>query len=229
MNEHPLHSAIKHWYSLPNDEVEVNIGGFVVDIMRGNLLIEIQTKNFSAIKKKLEKMVRGYSVRLVYPIAKQKWIVRVTPLGEILSRRKSPKKGRLIDLFIELVHLPDMIRDKNFSLEVLMIKEEEVRCNDGRGSWRRRGVSIKDRNLIDVIESVLFRDERDFLRFLPRELLEPFTNKDLSRSIDVSINLARKITYCLRKMGVIAEDGKRGRERLFRILPLEEISASAIA
>jgi len=229
MNEHPLHSAIKHWYSLPNDEVEVNIGGFVVDIMRGNLLIEIQTKNFSAIKKKLEKMVRGYSVRLVYPIAKQKWIVRVTPSGEILSRRKSPKKGRLIDLFIELVHLPDMIRDKNFSLEVLMIKEEEVRCNDGRGSWRRRGVSIKDRNLIDVIESVLFRDERDFLRFLPRELLEPFTNKDLSRSIDVSINLARKITYCLRKMGVIAEDGKRGRERLFRILPLEEISASAIA
>jgi hypothetical protein len=229
MNEHSLHSAIKHWYSLPNDEVEVNIGGFVVDIMRGNLLIEIQTKNFSAIKKKLEKTARGYSVRLVYPIAKQKWIVRVTPSGEILSRRKSPKKGRLIDLFIELVHLPDMIRDKNFSLEVLMIKEEEVRCNDGRGSWRRRGVSIRDRKLIDVIKSVLFRDERDFLRFLPRELLEPFTNKDLSRSIDVSINLARKITYCLRKMGVIAEDGKRGRELLFHILPLEENSASAIA
>ena len=229
MNEHSLHSAIKHWYSLPNDEIEVNIGGFVVDIVRGNLLIEIQTKNFSAIKKKLKKMARGYSVRLVYPIAKQKWIVRVTPLGEILSRRKSPKKGRLIDLFIELVHLPDMIRDKNFSLEVLMIEEEEVRCNDGRGSWRRRGVSIRDRKLIDVIESVLFRDERDFLRFLPRELFESFTNKDLSRSIDVSINLERKITYCLRKMGVIAEDGKRGRERLFHIRPLEENSASAIA
>ncbi|MFX1566571.1 MAG: hypothetical protein ACFFCH_11320, partial [Promethearchaeota archaeon] len=63
MNEHSLHSAIKHWYSLPNDEIEVNIGGFVVDITRGNLLIEIQTKNFSAIKKKLEKMARGYSVR----------------------------------------------------------------------------------------------------------------------------------------------------------------------
>lgn len=229
MNEHSLHSAIKNWYSLPNDEIEVNIGGFVVDVTRGNLLIEIQTKNFSAIKKKLEKMAMEHRVRLVYPIAEQKWIVRVTPLGEILSRRKSPKKGRLVDLFTELVHLPDMIRDKNFSLEVLMIKEEEVRCNDGRGSWRRRGVSIRDRKLIDVIESVLFRDERDFLRFLPRELVKPFTNKDLSRSIDVSINIARKITYCLRKMGVIAEDGKRGRERLFHILPLEEISASVIA
>ena len=229
MTEHSLHSAIKHWYSLPNDEIEANIGGFVVDITRGNLLIEVQTRNFSAIKKKLEKMAIGYSVRLVHPIAKQKWIVRVTPSGEILSRRKSPKKGRLVDLFTELVHLPAMIRDKNFSLEVLMIKEEEVRCNDGRGSWRRRGVSIRDRKLIDVVESVSFRDERDFLRFLPRELPEPFTNKDLSRSIGVSMNLARKITYCLRKMGAIAEDGKRGRELLFQILPSEENSASAIA
>jgi hypothetical protein len=226
MTEHSLHSAIKHWYSLPNDEIEVNIGGFVVDITRGNLLIEIQTKNFSAIKKKVEKMAEEQSVRLVYPIAKQKWIVHVTPSGEILSKRKSPKRGRLVDLFNELVHLPDMISSKNFSLEVLMIKEEEIRCNDGRGSWRRRGVSIRNRKLIDVVERVLFRDEKDFLRFLPSELFDPFTNRDLSRRIGVSINLARKITYCFRKMGVIAEDGKKGRERLFHVLSLEENSAS---
>ncbi len=228
MTEHSLHSAIKHWYSLPNDEIEVDIGGFVVDITRGNLLIEIQTKNFSAIKKKLEKMAEEHSVRLVYPIAKQKWIVHITTSGEILSRRKSPKKGRIVDLFTELVHLPDMIRAKNFSLEVLMIKEEEVRCDDGRGSWRRRGVSIRDRKLIDVVDRVLFRDEKDFLRFLPRELFDPFTNRDLSRHIGVSINLARKITYCLRKMGVIAEDGKRGRERLFQLCQPEELSNTCI-
>ena len=66
MNEHSLRSAIKNWYSLPNDEIEVNIGGFVVDVTRGNLLIEIQTKNFSAIKKKLEKMAMEHRVRLVY-------------------------------------------------------------------------------------------------------------------------------------------------------------------
>lgn len=228
MTEHSLHSAIKHWYSLPNDEIEVNIGGFVVDITRGNLLIEIQTKNFSVIKKKVEKMAEEHSVRLVHPIAKQKWIVHITPSGEILSRRKSPKRGRLVDLFAELVHLPDMINSKNFSLEVLMIKEEEVRCDDGRGSWRRRGVSIRDRKLIDVVERVLFRDEKDFLRFLPRELFDSFTNRDLSRRIGVSINLARKITYSLGKMGVIAKNGKRGRERLFQLCQPEESSNTCI-
>ena len=221
MNEHTLHSAIKQWYSLPGDMHEVNIGGFVVDVVQGSLLVEIQTKNFSAAKRKLQRLVGDHKVRLVYPIAKQKWIVRVAQSGESLSRRKSPKKGRLVDLFHELVRLPDLIEHRNFSLEVLMIEEEEVRCNDGRGSWRRRGVSIKDRKLISVTERVLFKDEKDFLRFLPGELPDPFTNKDLSANVAVSVNLARKITYCLKKMGTIAEVGKRGRELLFHILPLE--------
>lgn len=221
MNEYTLHSAIKQWYSLPGDMLEVNIGGFVVDVVQGSLLVEIQTKNFSAAKRKLQRLVGDHKVRLVYPIAKQKWIVRVAQSGEPLSRRKSPKKGRLVDLFHELVRLPDLIEHRNFSLEVLMIEEEEVRCNDGRGSWRRRGVSIKDRKLISVTERVLFKDEKDFLRFLPGELPDPFTNKDLSVRVAVSVNLARKITYCLKKMGTIAEVGKRGRELLFHILPLE--------
>ena len=221
MNEYTLHSAIKQWYSLPGDTFEVSIGGFVVDVVQGSLLVEIQTKNFSAAKRKLQRLVGDHKVRLVYPIAKQKWIVRVAQSGEPLSRRKSPKKGRLVDLFHELVRLPGLIEHRNFSLEVLMIEEEEVRCNDGRGSWRRRGASIKDRKLISVTERVLFKDEKDFLRFLPGELPDPFTNKDLSVRVAVSVNLARKITYCLKKMGTIAEVGKRGRELLFHILPLD--------
>lgn len=215
MNEYTLHSALKQWHSLPGDMFEVNIGGFVVDVVQGSLLVEIQTKNFSAAKRKLQRLVGDHKVRLVYPIAKQKWIVRVAQSGEPLSRRKSPKKGRLVDLFHELVRLPDLIEHRNFSLEVLMIEEEEVRCNDGRGSWRRRGASVKDRKLISVTERVLFKDEKDFLRFLPGELPDPFTNKDLSVRVAVSVNLARKITYCLKKMGTIVEIGKRGRELLF--------------
>ena len=218
MNEYTLHSAIKQWYSLPGDRFEVNVGGFVVDVVQGSLLVEVQTRNFSAVKRKLQRLIGDHKVRLVYPIAKQKWIVRVTQSGEPLGRRKSPKKGRLVDLFHELVRLPDLIEHRNFSLEVLMIEEEEVRCNDGRGSWRRRGASIKDRKLIRVTERVLFKDEKDFLRFLPRELPDPFTNKDLSVHIAVSVNLARRITYCLKKMGTIVEVGKRRRELLFHIL-----------
>jgi len=217
MNEYSLHSAIKNWYSLPGDRFEVRVDDFIVDIVRGTFLIEIQTQNFSAIRKKLTKLLENHEVRLVYPIPQQKWIVHVTESGEIVRRRKSPKKGRLFDLFYELVRTPNLIKEENFSLEVLMIDEEEVRCNDGKGSWRRRGVSIKDRRLVNVHRKVLFRNEKDFLRFLPSDLIKPFTNKKLAKLSGVSINLARKITYCLRRIGAITTVGKKGKELIFEV------------
>ena len=217
MNQYSLHSAIKNWYSLPGDRFEVRVDDFIVDIVRETLLIEIQTRNFSAIKKKLTKLLENHKVRLVYPIPQQKWIVHVTESGEIVRRRKSPKKGRLFDLFYELVRTPNLVKEENFSLEVLMIEEEEVRCNDGKGSWRRRGVSIKDRRLMNVNSKTFFKNEKDFLRFLPSDQTKPFTNKKLAKLSGVSINLARKITYCLRKMGAITTVGKKGKELIFEV------------
>jgi len=51
MNEHSLHSEIKNGYSLPGDKLEVKVDDFIVDIVRNGFLIEIETRNFSAIKK----------------------------------------------------------------------------------------------------------------------------------------------------------------------------------
>ncbi len=217
MTEHSLHSEIKDWYKVSGDELEVKVEDFIVDILRGKLLIEIQTGNFSAVKKKLIKLLFNNQVRLVYPIAKLKWIVHVSRSGEFVRRRKSPKKGKLIDLFYELVHTASLIGDRNFSLEVLLIEEEDVRCNDGRGSWRRRGVRVKDRKLLNVYDRFAFRNSRDFLEFLPKELDEYFTNKVLALKLGISGKLAQKITYCLRKMGSISIADKKRNELLFQV------------
>jgi hypothetical protein len=199
------------------DEQEVKVEKFIIDIVRGKLLIEIQTGNFSAIKKKLRKLLVHNQVRLVYPIAKLKWIVHVSRSSEVIRRRRSPKKGKAIDLFYELVHTPSLINDRNFSLEVLLIEEEEIRCNDGRGSWRRRGVSVKDRRLLQVFDRIVFEDRRDFHEFLPKELDGYFTNKVLAVKRGISITLAQKMTYCLRKMGAISLAGKKRNELLFQV------------
>jgi hypothetical protein len=218
MTEYSLHSEIKDWYSGSGDELEVKVEDFIIDVLRGDLLIEIQTGNFSAIKKKLIKLLlNDNQVRLVYPIAKLKWIVHMSRSGEFVRRRRSPKKGKLTDLFYELVHAPSLIKDRNFSLEVLLIEEEEVRCNDGRGSWRRRGISVKDRKLLNVFDRTVFEDSQDFLELLPKELDGYFTNKVLASKLGISIRLAQKITYCLRKMGAISIAGKKRNEFLFQV------------
>jgi hypothetical protein len=217
MTEYSLHSEIKEWYMVSGDELEVKVEDFIVDIFQGRLLIEIQTGNFSAIKRKLIKLLLNNQVRLVYPIAKLKWIVHVSKSGEFVRRRKSPKKGKLTDVFYELVYVPRLIKDRNFSLEVLLIEEEEVRCNDGKGSWRRRGFSVKDRKLLNVFDRIIFEDSRDFLELLPKELDGHFTNKVLALKLGISISLAQKITYCLRKMGAISIAGKKRNEFLFQV------------
>jgi hypothetical protein len=217
MTEYSLHSEIKDWYMNSGDKLEIKVEDFIIDIVRDKLLIEIQTGNFSAVKKKLIKLLSNNQVRLVYPIAKTKWIVHTSTSGQLAKRRKSPKKGKIIDVFHELVRIPSLVGNRNFSLEVLLIEEEELRCNDGKGSWRRKGVSVKDRKLLNVFGRIVFRDSRDFLEFLPKELHGYFTNKVLALKLGISIKLSQKITYCLRKMGAISVVGKKSNELLFQV------------
>lgn len=215
-NERSLHKALKGWYALPGDNLEVKVDGSVIDLVRGDLLIEIQTRNFSAIRRKLRTLTERHKLRLIYPIAVEKWITRLDAQGNsILGKRKSPKRGDLLDLFDELVAVPELIDSDNFELDILLIREEEVRWADGNGSWWRRGHSVRDRKLIEVVETVPFRARQDFLRFFPTDLAQPFTNKDLARAIGRPIHQVRRMTYCFKKMGLILPVGKNKNEFLF--------------
>ena len=68
LGERSLHSALKKWYAKQGDRLEQMIEGFHIDIIRGKLLIEIQTTNFSSQKQKLKKLTVKHKVRLVFPI-----------------------------------------------------------------------------------------------------------------------------------------------------------------
>jgi hypothetical protein len=190
-----------------------------VDIVRDDLLIEIQTGNFSSIRDKLRRLAEVHRVLLVYPIAQEKYILKLmASQDEVISHRKSPKKGRVTDLFDELVRMPTLMEEPNFSLEAAIIREEEIRCDDGEGSWRRRGVSILNQTLTEVLCTERFDRGKDFLTLLPPDLGTPFTNRELAEGTGMRIRTARRMTYCLREMGVIEKVGTRGRAYLFAIV-----------
>jgi hypothetical protein len=216
LNERALHAALKQWYARPGDRLEVGVNGFVIDIVRGDLLIEIQTRNFSAIKTKLTQLVQSHQVRLIYPIAQERWIVRAADKGGgDTVRRKSPRKGRWHDLFRELVSIPQLLTHPNFSLEVLMIREEEARRFAARRRWRRRGWTSEGRRLLDVLDRRLFQGTVDWEQCLPAGL-ESFTAKDLAAAIGTRTDLGQKMAYCLAKASVIELIGRRGRAKLYR-------------
>ncbi len=216
LNEKPLHAALKEWYAQPGDEVEVRVDGYVIDIVRQDLLIEIQTGSFGSLKRKLTDLIASHQVRLVYPIAQEKWIVKLADDGSSrLSRRKSPKRGAFHHLFGQLVSFPALMADPNFTLEVLLIQEEESRRHVPGRAWRRRGWVTHERQLLRVVDRCCFKDPLDLAALLPPELPDEFTTLNLATSLGQSRRLAQQTAYCLREMRAIARVGKRGNAILY--------------
>ena len=212
LNEKPLHASLKEWYAQPGDQFEVTVDGFVIDIVRDDLLLEIQIGNFASIKSKLKELVRAHQMRLIYPIAQEKWIVKQAKDNSGRgTRRKSPKRGRVEELFWEMVSFPHLLANSNFSLEVLLIREEEVRRYEGKRKWRRRGWVTEERRLLGVVDQSLFEEPADWRTLLPESLGESFTTRDLAEALGIRRQLAQKMAYCLRKARVIELIGKRGR------------------
>ena len=217
LNEKALHASLKQWYARPGDRLEVPVDGFVIDIVRDDLLIEIQTCNFASIKSKLTNLARRHRVRLIYPIVQEKWIVRsATNNRKGAIRRKSPKRGRIEDLFWELVSIPQLLLNPNFSLEVLLIRGEEVRRYNEAMRKVRRGWLIEGRRLLEVLDQRSFAQPADWLRFLP-DGLELFTTIDLATRMNTDRELAQKMAYCLREARMIELIGKRERANLYRV------------
>lgn len=220
--ERSLHAALKKWYAREGDRTEVPLEGFHIDLVRDDLLIEIQTRNFFALKRKLPKLLENHRLRLVHPIAVEKWLVRVAADGETeLGRRRSPKRGTFEDIFDELVHVPTLLTHPNFSLDILLIRQEEirrVRSVRERPAKRTRFPRDWDRHdhrLIQVVDSRLVQSPDDLRAFLPANLPLPFTNRDLARALGNHYPRAQSMTYVMRQVGILNMIGRRGRSILY--------------
>lgn len=216
LNENPLHAGLKEWCSRPGDEVEVPVDGYLVDIVRGELLIEVQTRSFYAIRDKLRRLASNHPVRLVHPLAADKWLVKLADDGDgVQDRRRSPKHCTALDVFDELVSCPALLAESGFSLHVVLTEEEEVRRHEEGRAWRRKGWIIVERRLLDVVDDVLLETPADFRGLLPDDLPEPFTTADLANRASIRRRLAQKMAYSMREMGAITQTGKRGNAYLY--------------
>ncbi|MFN8529258.1 MAG: hypothetical protein U0670_11640 [Anaerolineae bacterium] len=221
LSEKSLHAALKAYYARPGDALECDLGGYVIDVVRRSddarppLCVEIQSRRLAPMKPKLRALLDQYPIRIVYPIAVERSIVRLTPDGEIVSRRKSPKRGTVYEVFSELVSFPKLTLHPNFSLEIALIREDEYWLDDGRGSWRRKHWSIHDRVLLEVVESLAFASPADYAALLPADLPTVFDTGTLAQAIHQPRRIGQQMAYCLREMGQLQPMGMQGKARLY--------------
>ncbi len=212
LNEGHVHAALKQRYVRPGDRTEADVDGYIVDILRGEQIIEVQTANFATIAKKMRDLAERHPVRLVHPIAADRWIVKLPEDGSSTeTRRKSPKHGGFEDVFDELVSFPELCANPNFELEVVLTQEEETRRRDGgRRRWRRNGWVTVERRLLDIVATTRIRSLDDLAAFLPTGLPDRFHTGQLAAALGRPRALAQKVAYCLRRCDVIRQIEKDG-------------------
>lgn len=212
LNERALHVQLKQYLAEPGDRFEVPLDGYVIDIVRGAQLIEIQTAGLGKMKRKLAKLTPTHPVHVVYPIAAAKWQIKEG------KRRKSPKRGSIYDLFSELVSLPTIMPTPNFTLEVLMVHLDEFKVYDPTRKYRRRrGWVIAERRLVDVVGSYRFESVADLAALVPAELDDRFDSADLAQAIGQPRKIAQKMLYCLHHLQVVERIGKQGNAYVYEM------------
>lgn len=216
LNETDLHDQLKLMYAGADGRTEETVCGFVVDVMRDGEIIEIQTSGLGRMRRKIARFRGRYPLRIVYPVAARTRLVKLDEVGAELSSRRSPRRGRVESVFRELASIADLLPDPGLTIEIVMVNAVEHRVADGKGSWRRHGVSIVGRGVEEIVSTHRFTTGADYLGLLPAELAEPFSNKDLAAASGLRYRVVQPMTSSFRKMGLVDIAGKRGRELLYR-------------
>ncbi len=203
LNEGSLHAALKQHYARPGDEFEVPLHGFVIDIRRGDELIEIQTSSFAAMGRKLDHLLSDHHILIVHPIAIETYLARPG-----VKPRRSPKRMSIYSLFEELVSIPTLLDHPNLSLEVALVSVTKVQDHDPTARRNRGGFRTRDRVLRELHGTERFATSSDLLRLVPEGLPAIFTTADLASKAGISRASAQQMAYCFRPLGLFIEEGR---------------------
>ncbi|MEM1434717.1 MAG: hypothetical protein AAGG11_11720 [Pseudomonadota bacterium] len=222
LNESSLHSMLKRWYCERLREqapgvvirTEVPRDGYVIDIVAGDELIELQTANLGKLRPKLDCLLPDASVRVLYPIAVER--VLVGARTGAAKRRRSPQRGQLIDVLDELVSLPRYLARQGFALEVLLIREEVRRSWNPQLRRRRGGWQTDDRSLLEVLGRYRLETPDCLWSLCEQPPRGDFDTADLAAALNGSRAAGQKLAYCLRALELIEPVGKSGNAVIYR-------------
>ena len=151
--ETSLHRELKSRYAGRGARLEVPVGRYRVDVVTAGRLVEIQHGPLAAIRDKVRKLLEAHRVLVVKPIVVRKLLVKRPAKGaEATARRLSPKRGRLLDLFDDLVHFTGVFPHRRLTLEVPNTSVRAVVSYDPAklSIGKIEGIALEDPRLASV-------------------------------------------------------------------------------
>ncbi len=167
-NEKILHKALKHAISDDPVCLEVKVGTYVADVLLDGEIFEIQTGGFYPLVKKIEYFLENteYKITVVHPLISELLLVRVDgETGEVIRKKRSPKKETPTSILTELFYLRNIISSERVRFLLPQISGEEYRFSErvrGRKSGAydaiflpRRMIGLTELRDVDGIRAIL--------------------------------------------------------------------------
>ena len=201
----------------------------VADVLLDGQILEVQTGGFFPLKEKIAWYLSHTDCRVtvVHPIPAVKYLSWINPEdGSILSRNRSPKRGRVKDVAGELYWLSEFIGNPRFSLRLLLLELEEYRMADGWGRDGKRGSSRYERFPTALLGDVTLATPADYAAcFLPAALAAPaadglcplFTAAEYAKATGIRGRACYGVIHLLERLSLVTETDERvGRSKTYR-------------
>lgn len=132
-NEKILHKALKH--AICDDPLclENEVGAYVADVLADGEIFEIQTGGFYPLVKKIEYLLENteYKITVVHPLISELLLIRMDKeTGEVIRKKRSPKKETPSSIISELFYLRNIISSDRVRFILPQISGEEYRFSE---------------------------------------------------------------------------------------------------
>ena len=217
LSEKTVHAVVKNYYEPDEDKQEIPINGMYADIFTGKEIIEIQTRSFDQVRKKLDRFLPDYPVTVVLPIPSTKWLIWINEeTGELSAPRKSPKRGNEYAAFKELYKIKPYLKKEGLTIVLLFLDMEEYRLLNGWSHDKKKGSSRYDGIPVEIKKEVRFAKAQDYSILIPDSLTGEFTCAEFAKTVKINNRQANLVLNILFYMDVVALVGKKGNAFVYK-------------
>jgi len=217
LGEKTIHAVLKYYYEPDRKKQEVKIGNYVADIFTGTEIMEIQTKQFNKLRKKLVVFLKEYPVTIVHPISQKKWIYWIdSDTGEVSKGRVSPRHGCVYDAFYELYKIKPFLIQPGLTIRIPALIVKEYKYLNGWSKDKKRGASRIDQIPIRLEEETILKQAEDYAALIPKELPDHFTCKEFAQYTKIRTETAQIVIHIFCFVGVLQKSGQKGHAFLYK-------------
>ena len=214
LSEKTVHAVVKNYYEPDEDKQEIPVEGLYADIFTGNEIIEIQTRSFDQVRKKLDRFLTYYPVTVVLPIPHVKWLIWIDEeTGELTDKRKSPKKGNAYEAFRELYKIKQYLNKDGLTIKLLFLDMEEYRLLNGWSKDKKKGSCRYDRIPVQMVDEITLSCPQDYM---PETLPDTFTCAEFAKLVKIPTKRANVVLHVLHYLNVVERIGKKGNAYIYK-------------